>query len=69
MIWDRTEAVKKRRERCLKLGEWHPWFAWYPVRVVILNFEFDGWVWLHEIQRRRSRLLSRFKWEYTLRKA
>jgi hypothetical protein len=35
------------RERCLARLEWHPWFAWHPVRITGTN---DG-VWLEWIER------------------
>lgn len=38
-----------------RLHEWHPWFAWYPVKTIDAR-----WVWLERVEYTnwKSRLLS-----------
>ncbi len=34
------------------LSDWHPWFAWYPVRALIGGMDIE-WKWLRTVQRRQ----------------
>jgi hypothetical protein len=31
--------------------QWHPWFAWFPVRVPSDRFVNGAWVWLEWVER------------------
>lgn len=49
------------------LGGWHPWYAWYPVKIKMVSGH--AWVW-REMVYRRGQYMSfsystRWKWEYT----
>jgi hypothetical protein len=55
-----------RAERAEALKQWHPWFAWFPVRTE------DGCRWLETVERRGSReryfdgidTAEQWAWEY-----
>lgn len=53
MIWGSTYAEK--HERRLRFWKWHPWYAWYPVRLVC-----GRWAWLEKIERRGDAVLGAF---------
>lgn len=53
-----------RTMRFINIWEWHPWYAWYPVRAVIGDWPTHGqiklkgwkdvkfrWVWRENIER------------------
>lgn len=46
MRWLHITKEQKVRRRIKKLGEWHKWFAWYPVQVK------DEKVWLEILIRK-----------------
>jgi hypothetical protein len=33
-------------------GQWKPWFAWYPVIVILPATGVKAWLWLEWIERR-----------------
>lgn len=60
MIFDCGETVSEYEER---MGEWHNWFAWYPIRMAPHRC-----AWLQTVER-RGVLKSSFyeqwiQWEY-----
>jgi len=65
MIIRRPNELLRRRIKVEKYGEWHNWFAWYPVRV-----DNHRVAWL-EVVNRRLVYVSKddprfYGWEYTL---
>lgn len=40
MVWGKLNSERK------DLGEWHVWFAWYPV-----HLEDGQWAWLQRVRR------------------
>ena len=39
------------RKRAAEKHQWHPWFAWYPVRVLDTETYGRVWVWLEKVER------------------
>ena len=54
MRWQSKETWSQRAKRRMK---WHPWFAWYPVRMNYgpqgewLGWDSGQWVWLETVER------------------
>jgi hypothetical protein len=41
----------RREPEEARLWNWHPWFAWYPVRVFDAKIGWGTWVWLETVER------------------
>ncbi len=56
----------------LRYGEWKPWFAWYPVRVIIgdtsdaKHYAMWQWVWWEPVEWREASWVDVFYNKYRL---
>jgi hypothetical protein len=69
MKWIDGETWKHKKTR---LGEWHHWIAWYPVKIGVKNGHHVK-IWLETIER-RGKYYSYFDgtfwdWEYRERES
>jgi len=61
MRWDRIAAKRKAQSKVDYIENWHPWYAWYPIKVK------EVWYWLCRIERKREWIGKPFfftHWEY-----
>lgn len=67
MKWTSKETWTQRAKRREK---WHPWFAWYPVRLNYngptedewLGWDSGQWVWLETVERQ---IVDNMGWNVT----
>jgi len=62
MKWVTRRHASDQREAAQ--SEWHRWFAWYPVVIMIEGGEYR--VWLEYIERKlgAGRYTGKLKWRY-----
>lgn len=44
-------TVESYDAKAYRLAKWHPWFAWYPVRLWDSDDDRDHWRWLCKVER------------------
>jgi hypothetical protein len=66
MIIRKLDYIRSKQAKLQKYGQWHDWFAWYPVRI-----DESRIVWLETVKRKICAVGTDdprfYGWDYTLR--